>query len=154
MVRKYREPDQRLRDVNLYLYLRDPVLVQEMEKRHKAFSLPDTTASDIEGYLDTPRPENWYDLPAWERRSFAHGEWTGDERSCTLRIDKVCLKEIKYELFDDKSDRDLRIGAILDSLPGWKKGPKGRNKAYANWSMQMWVRIGSPEDPDAEPPIP
>ena len=64
-----------------------------------------------------------------------------------MQINKVCIKELRFELFGDKSEKDLRIGAILDSAPGWRKAKtKRRNSAYAKWSMPMWVRIDSPED--------
>lgn len=143
-----REPGQAVGDVNLYLYLRDQRLEDEMEGRRQAFKLPDLDRTDILGYLNTPRPDNWYDLPAHERRNFARGDWIGDPSKCTLLINKVCIKELKYELFDNRDGKDLRIGDILDAAKGWKKGKPGRNKEYANWPMPMWVRIGSPEDPD------
>ena len=143
---EFREPRQAQKDVNLYLYLREDDLEAEMEERRQCYKLPDNDRNDIIGYLDMLRPANWHDLPAYERRNFAKGDWLGDYDTCTLRLDKVCIKELKAELFDNKPDKDLRIGDILDSIPGWKKGPKSRNRAYANWSMPMWVRIGSAED--------
>jgi hypothetical protein len=145
-MRQCREPGQSVNDVNLYLYLRDPKLEEEMETRRQAFKLPDLDRTDIIGYLETPRPDNWYDLPPHERRNFAKGDWIGDPSRCTLLINKVCIKELKYELFNDRDGKDLRIGDILDAAKGWKKGKPSRNKAYANWSMPMWVRIGSDAD--------
>jgi len=132
--------------VNLYLYLKENHLEAEMQKRREMYKLPDNDRVDVLGYLEMLRPANWYDMPAYERRNFARGDWLGDYETCTLRLDKVCIKELKYELFDGRSDKDLRLGDILDSADGWKKGPKGRNKAYASWSMPMWVRIGSEAD--------
>ena len=143
---EFREPGQGLQDVNLYLYLREDDLEAEMEKRRQSFKLPDNDRNDISGYLDTPRPSNWYEMEAYERRNFAQGDWIGDYDKCSLLINKVCIKELKYELFDGRDNKDLRIGDILDSLPGWKKGKSGRNKAYAKWPMPMWVRVGSEED--------
>lgn len=143
---EFREPGQAQKDVNLYLYLREDALEAEMEKRRQSFKLPDNDRNDILGYLDTPRPANWYDMEAYERRNFAQGDWIGDYDKCSLLINKVCIKELKYELFDGRDGKDLRIGDILDSLPGWKKGKSGRNKAYAKWPMPMWVRVGSEED--------
>jgi len=143
---EFREPGQTQDQVNLYLYLKENHLEAEMQKRREMYKLPDNDRVDVLGYLEMLRPANWYDMPAYERRNFARGDWLGDYETCTLRLDKVCIKELKYELFDGRSDKDLRLGDILDSADGWKKGPKGRNKAYASWSMPMWVRIGSEAD--------
>lgn len=143
---KFRENGQKQNEVNLYLYLKDDELEAEMEKRRQGYKLPDSDRIDVAGYLDTLRPANWNDLSAGDRRAFARGDWIGDPSSCTHQINKVCVKELRYELFDGRTDKDLRIGDILDSLPGWRKGKNGRNRAYANWSMPMWVRIGSEED--------
>lgn len=141
------EPGQSQDDVNLYLYLKDPRLDEQMEVRRQGYKLPDEDRTDIEGYLNTPRPDNWEDLPAYERRNFARHEWLGDYSQCHTLVNKVCIKELKYELFDGRSDKALRIGAILDNMPGWKKAKgKRKFKAYADWSQPAWVRIGSEED--------
>ena len=145
-MREFREPNQTQAEVNLYLYLKNDDLEAEMEKRRQGYKLPDADRVDVAGYLDTLRPANWKDMSAGERRMFAQGDWIGDPESCTYRLDKVCIKELRHELFAGRTDKDLRIGDILDSLEGWKKGKSGRNRAYANWPMPMWVRIGSPED--------
>lgn len=143
-----REPGQTQKEVNLYLYLREDHLEAEMEDRRQGYKLPDMEMADIAGYLDTPRPANWYELPAYERQNFARGDWIGDPETCTLTIDRVCIKELQYELFPNQKISGLRIGDILDSMPGWKKGKKRRNKAYASWPVTMWVRIGSEADQD------
>lgn len=149
-MKEMREPGQTIDQVNLYLYLKDQRLEDQMEARRQMFKLPDTDRTDIHGYLETPRPENWYDMEPYDRRNFAKGDWIGDPTKCTLLINRVCIKELRYELFDGKEGKDIRIGDILDNAKGWKKGKPGRNKAYANWPMPMWVRIGSPEDPDVQ----
>ena len=141
------EPGQSQDDVNLYLYLRDKRLNDQMEVLRQGYKLPDEDRTDIEGYLNTPRPDNWEDLPAYERRNFARHEWLGDYSQCHTLVNKVCIKELKYELFDGRSDKTIRIGAILDNMPGWKKAKsKRRFKAYADWPQPAWVRIGSEED--------
>lgn len=145
-MRQFRTPGQKQSDVNLYLYLKDDEMEEEMEKRRQGHKLPDSDRIDVAGYLDTLRPDNWNEMSAGDRRMFAQGDWIGDPKCCTYRIDKVCIKELRYELFGGRNDKDLRIGDILDSLPGWKKGGQGRNRAYANWPMPMWVRTGSAAD--------
>lgn len=147
-MRQFREPGQKQEDVNLYLYLKDDALEAEMEKRRQGFKLPDSDRVDVAGYLDILRPDNWDDMSAGDRRAFAQGDWIGDEARCTYRLDKVTIKELRHELFGGRNDKDLRIGDILDSLPGWKKGGQARNRAYANWPMPVWVRVGSDADPD------
>ena len=149
-LKRFWEPGQKQDDVNMYLYLQEKRLEAWMNSVREQYKLPDSIRADILGYLEQPRPENWYSMPTWERRYFAHGDWVGDEASCTMKINKVFIKELRYELFDEnKSDKDLRIGAILDSAPGWKKAKRqGRNSEYAKWPMPMWVRIGSEEDKD------
>ena len=147
---EFREPQQTQNDVNLYLYLKEDRLEAEMEKRRQNYKLPDSDRVDVLGYLEMLRPANWYSMPAYERRNFARGDWIGDKSTCTLQINKVCIKELRYELFDGRTDKELRIGDILDNAPGWKKGGKGRNSAYASWPMPMWVRIGSEADTQKE----
>ena len=149
-MREFRQPGQAMKDVNLYLYLKEDKLEAEMQKRREMYKLPDNDRVDVLGYLEMLRPDNWYDMPAYERRNFAQRTWLGDYDACTMKLDKVCIKEIKFELFGDRSDKDLRIGDILDNAPGWKKGGKGRNSAYASWPMPMWVRIGSEADTDKD----
>jgi hypothetical protein len=145
-MRRFREPGQKQSEVNLYLYLKEDALEEEMEKRRQGYKLPDADRVDIAGYLDTLRPANWDELSAGDRRAFAQGDWLGDEKSLTYRLDRVTIKELRHELFGGRNDKDLRIGDILDSMPGWRKGKNGRNKAYATWSMPMWVRIGGEWD--------
>lgn len=147
-MRQFREPGQKQTEVNLFLYLKEDELEAEMEKRRQGYKLPDADRIDVAGYLDTLRPANWQEMSAGDRRLFAQGDWIGDPATCTYRLDKVCIKELRYELFGGRNDKDLRIGDILDSLPGWRKGKSGRNRAYANWPMPMWVRIGSDADTD------
>lgn len=145
-VMEFHEPFQTLDDVNLYLYLRDPKLKEEMEARQNYYKLPEEDRMDVEGYLDTLRPDNWEELQPYERRNFAKGEWIGDKSTCHYRVNKVCIKELKNELFDGKADKSLRIGAILDNLDGWRKANKRRFPMYAEWPQPCWVRIGSDED--------
>ena len=101
---------------------------------------------DYSKYSSTMLYDAMGKLSAEERRAFARGERKVDPSLCTYRVDKVCIKELRYELFDGRTDRDLRIGDILDALPGWKKGKTGRNRAYADWPVPMWVRMDSEAD--------
>lgn len=151
-----RAPGQRLEDVELCLYLKDPQLRLDMDLRQKGFKLPEEDREEIEGYLDTLRPANWYDMSASDRRGFFQDAWLGDPKTCTMRLDRISVKEIRTELFCErpedtgrKTSRAFRIVDILDSTPGWKKGKKTKDRAYGSGSRQYWVRIGGVFDTDS-----
>lgn len=150
---EYRAPGQRLEDVELCLYLKDPRLDAAMTRRQMGFKMPEDDREEVEGYLDTLRPANWYDMTAQERRDFASGDWLGDVRSCTLRLDRISVKELRCELFRErmedtgrKTSRSYRLVDILDSTEGWRKGGKYRDDAYGSGVRQFWFRVGSEAD--------
>ena len=151
---EYRAPGQRLEDVELCLYLKDPELDKEMQARQRGFKLPEEDREDVEGYLDKLRPENWYEMSASDRRGFAQGDWLGDPAVCTLRIDRISVKELRMELFGErqedtgkKTSRSVRLVDILDSTPGWRKcQTKLLDPAYGNTPRQDWVRVGTELD--------
>lgn len=149
----FRAPGQRLEDVELCLYLKDPKLRKLMDQRQYGYKLPEEDREEIEGYLETLRPANWYEMSATDRRDFASGDWIGDPSTCTLRVDQISVKEIRCELFRErqedsgrKTSRALRIVDILDSTPGWRKAGKARDAAYGSGVRQYWVRVGSLAD--------
>lgn len=150
---EFRVPGQRLEDIDLCLYLKDPKLDKQMMNRQLGYKLPEEDRDEVEGYLDTLRPANWYEMSAQDRRDFASGDWIGDPSSCTLRIDRISVKELRCELFRErvedtgrKSSRSYRLVDILDSTPGWRKANKQVDLAYGSGARQYWVRIGSRED--------
>ena len=150
-----RSPGQKLEDVELCLYLKSPKLRAQMEQRQAGYKLPEDDREEVVGYLDTLRPANWYEMSAADRKGFAQGDWLGDESACTLRIDRITVKELRCELFGErqedtgkKSSRAYRLVDILDSTPGWRKAKKIRDGAYGNGVMQCWVRIGSDTERD------
>lgn len=149
----YRVAGQRLEDVDLCLYLKDKVLDKQMMNRQLGYKMPEEDREEIEGYLDALRPANWYDMSAADRRDFFSGDWIGDQANCTLRIDRISVKEIRCELFRErvedtgrKTSRSYRIVDILDSTEGWRKAGKRRDPAYGAGVHQCWVRVGSQED--------
>ena len=148
-----RLPGQRLEDVELCLYLEDKKLAKQMEARQMGYKLPEEDRDEIEGYLETLRPANWYELSASDRKRFAQGDWIGEESACTLRRDRISVKEIRCELFGErtedtgkKTSKSLRIVDILDSMPGWRKAGKARDPAYGSGAHQYWVRKGTEMD--------
>ena len=148
-----RQPGQRLADVDLCLFLEDKALKEQMEQRQQGYKLPEDDRDEVIGYLNALRPANWYDMSAADRKGFAMGDWLGDPSSCTLRIDRISVKELRCELFGErmedtgrKTSRALRLVDILDSTPEWRKVGKRIDPAYGNGPRQYWVRVGSPED--------
>lgn len=142
----YREPGQLESEVNTHLYLTGE-MEQSMTQVQTIYKLPDEDRIDVLGYLDTLRPDNWYDLPAYERQSFAQNNWVGDQEKCTLRIDRVSIREIAYELMrEERGSKTLRIGDILDSSEQWKKQGQARIKGYTKYPVPVWVRVGGAFD--------
>lgn len=140
-------------DVELKLYLRDNKLAREMSLRQNDYKLPEEDRDAVEGYLDTLRPENWYDLSPGSRRDFAQDIWVGDKSKCTLRIDRISVKELRCELFGERpedagtrSSRSLRIVDIMDNMPGWRKSCKKRVPGYGESVVLTWVRDSIKED--------
>lgn len=138
--------------VNLCLYLKEKDLASEMNRRCEEHKLPDDLKDDIENYLDRPRPSNWYDLDVYERQQFAQGNWIGDESTCTLTVNHISSKELRYELFGErvndvatKNSKSLSITTVMNAMPGWRSGRRITDKAYRS-RLKCWVRIGSEED--------
>jgi hypothetical protein len=150
-----RQPGQRMSEVEAYLFLEDKKLKNLMDARQLGYKLPEEDRDEIIGYLETPRPSNWYEMSPGDRRMFALGDWLGDSRICTLDIDRISVKELRCELFGErmedtgkKNSKSLRIVSILDSLPGWRKAGKARIPGYGSGVHQTWVRRGSRTDWD------
>lgn len=152
-MRQMKSPGVPWERLELMLYLKDPELDRQMKLRQAQYKLPEEDRDAVEEYLDTLRPENWYDLDASIRRDFAQNIWIGDKEKCVLRVDRVSVKELRCELFGEspedagrKSSRGLRLTGIMDTMPGWRKAGRTRVKGYPGSKPQTWVRIGSPED--------
>ena len=150
---EYRAPGQAYEDVELMLYLKDPELDRQMKLRQAQYKLPEEDRDAVEGYLDELRPANWYDLDPSIRRDFAQDIWIGDKATCTKRIDRITVKELRCELFGERvedagtrSSRSLRLVSIMDTMPGWRKDIKKRIPGYGNALVQSWVRQGSEAD--------
>lgn len=139
--------------MDLYLYLREDDLEAEMEARRGMFKLPDEDRTDVEEYLNRLRPENWDDMSPAERRTFIQGDGVYDLSRCTYQLDRVCIKEVCYELFGrERGSKEYRVADILDSLPGWRKSARrAMIKAYGTTGRLVWVRIGGRYDSDVTP---
>lgn len=151
-MRACRIPGQPWEAVDLNLYIQDQALQKDMLRVQAGYKAPEEDRESVEDYLDELRPANWYDLDLSTRRDFAQDIWIGDKETCTLRVDRISVKELRCELFgerlDDagrKSSRSYRLTDIMDTVPGWRKAGKQRIKGYRG-ATQTWVRIGSEDD--------
>ena len=152
-MRAYRIPGQPWEAVDLCLYIQDPALEKDMLRVQAGYKAPEEDRESVEGYLDAPRPANWYDLDLATRRDFAQDIWIGDKETCTLRVDRISVKELRCELFGErledagrKSSRSYRLTDIMDTMPGWRKAGRQRVKGYPPCWTQTWVRIGAEDD--------
>lgn len=115
-------------------------VLAEITEEH---TVQDELESELQNYLDTPLPENWYDLTPETRRDFFRNALPGiTPDTCTLRRDRVCITEIRVELCGEDRTRsggnDLlsrRIANLMNSnrgtLRGWRKVKgKQRSKGY------------------------
>jgi len=102
----------------------------------------DELVGQLADYLDTPLPENWYDLTPETRRDYIQGMTVSDVTKATMRRDAVCLTEIRTEMCGEDRRRnggnDLlsrRLANLMNTLPGWRKGRKKETtKGYgAQW---------------------
>ena len=152
-MRACRIPGQPWEAVDLNLYIQDQALQKDMLRVQAGYKAPEEDRESVEGYLDALRPANWYDLDLSTRRDFAQDIWIGDKETCTLRVERISVKELRCELFGErledagrKSSRSYRLTDIMDTIPGWRKAGRRRVKGYPPCWTQTWVRIGAEED--------
>ena len=143
-VEEFWTEDKKLADVDLYLYLREDELEAEMTARRAMYKLPDEEKTDIMDYLNRLRPDNWEKLTPAQRRSFIRGDGVYDVAKCTYRLDRVCIKEVAFELFgEERGSRSYRIGSALDNAPEWRKSEaKMMVPGYGSSGRQVWIRKG------------
>jgi predicted P-loop ATPase len=142
-VREFWTPDKKLNEVDLYLYLRENELEEEMTERREMYKMPDEEKLDIIDYLDRLRPDNWEQLTPAQRRSFIRGDGVYDMTKCTYRVNQISVKEVAYELYgEERGSKAYGIGRILDNLPDWEKSPtRARVKGYGeHTSRPVWLR--------------
>lgn len=103
------------------------------EDEQAKYAVQDQTPGEVEMYLDTPVPPNWYDMSKEDRHGFFAGYSLIPEEKCTLVRDKVSIAEIRYELYGEGKSRsrgsDTLSGDIGKALRvlGWKRGKQGRS---------------------------
>ena len=126
------------------LWLDNAELRQDLAAVQERFTVEDSVRDDVLEFLDRPRPANWDDLSREARRDFIQGMSLADESKCTYRINRVCVAEIKYELYGmlggdrGRSELDYAISRALDSVKGWSC--KGRTTHRPWGSKVYWTR--------------
>ena len=130
------------------LWLDSEELREEWGQVVAARTVQDELEGLVEEYLERLLPENWAELSPEARRDFINGDAVTAGVACTKRRNEVCVTELRTELCGEDRRRqggnDLlsrRLTGIMNSLPGWEKGPK--KERTADYGPQ-WVyhRIG------------
>ena len=153
-MREKRRGGEALDDINLYLFIQDPALEDEMEERRQGFKLPDVDREYIEDYLDRLRPDDWDDWSPDDRAGFfsEDGLRKYDPDKCTYQLQVVTRKEILTELYDEdpkrvarggRSSMATRVQSLMDSLPGWRRDGTAKRD---NDRSTLWRRVGAGVD--------
>lgn len=104
--------------------------------------IQDELVGQLQDYLDTKLPENWYDLSVETRRDYIQGMTVLDPDKATMYRTEVCLTEIRTEMCGEDRRRgggnDLlsrRLANLMNTMPGWTKSKKKiKTRGYgAQW---------------------
>lgn len=133
------------------LWITDPEELALWQNAVDEHTVQDELASEISAYLDILLPENWDDLSTDERRDYIRGDSLIEQSSGTVRRDRVCVTEIRYELIGDdwrhKGGSDItsrRVANIMNVLPGWRRA---ESKQRTPFGVQVvYLRKGSRDD--------
>ena len=114
------------------LYL-DKELESEARKRQHEHREIDERVGLIEGYLNTPIPEDWYKKELYERRNYYLTDMEMRETGTWFR-EKICIPEIWYECFGRSlseltpyNTRDYHN--IMRNMEGWEED-KSSNQRF------------------------
>ena len=126
------------------LYLEDEYLKSAEEAQREAMEIDDRLGL-VEEYLNTLLPENWDEMPIYERRNFLSGDdfrFAGNRPVGTIQRMAVSNTEIWCECFENKLS-DLKkadsnaIATIMTKIPEWertteikRRPPYGRQRLY------------------------
>jgi putative DNA primase/helicase len=114
---------KRLKHEALMLSPEEEVLASMAQDNHR---IVDDEESTIIEFLDTPIPKDWYEKELYERQRYFNDSLSSKvkEEEGMLR-DRVCVKEILYELYELNGKVDLRdstrINKILQGLKNWER---------------------------------
>lgn len=114
-------------------------LEQEAKQQQELHAEADPWEGIVSEFVERQVPPDWLNRSIAERKLFWGGEF-GQYKGELVERDRVCAQEIWLEALGGESKgmrraETMRINAILDKMPGWKKyneafrfGPHGRVK--------------------------
>lgn len=106
------------------------------EDEQARYAVQDQTPGEVEMYLDTPLPANWYEMSKEDRRGFFAGYSLIPKEKCTLVRDRVSIAEIRWELYGEGKSKSRGYDTISGDvgkalrLLGWKRGTQRRLAEY------------------------
>lgn len=113
---------KKLGNESLYLSDKEEELAIIEQDKHRI--VDDEEGSIIE-FLNTPLPLDWYDKPIQDRLNyFIFLKSSPSKPEDTFIRDRICVKELSYELYGNKTvDRkeSIRLNKILEGLKDWEK---------------------------------
>ena len=114
--------------------------------------IQDELVGQLQDYLDTKLPENWYDMTVDSRRDYIQGMTVIDPSKATMWRTEVCLTEIRTEMCGEDRRRsggnDLlsrRLANLMNTMPGWLKSKK-KVKTRGYGSQWVYSRPKPPAD--------
>ena len=118
----------------------------ELAEMSRPHVVQDELESQLQDYLDTPIPENWYDLSPEHRRDYLNGDLPGiDPAAGTVRRDRISLTEIRIEMCGDDRRRnggsDLLSRRLANLMNTNKEWVKCRTKQRVPGYGIQWVYV-------------
>ena len=125
----------------------DAAMEREAAKAQQAALMYDEREGQVQDYLDTMLPADWYDWDLDQRRDyFSQRDVLEPEQQVgTLRRTKVSIMEIFVECFQrpkhywTRKDGD-EIAGIMARLPGWERPANATMRSKAYGRQKVYVR--------------
>lgn len=125
----------------------DAAMEREAAKAQQAALMYDEREGQVQDYLDTLLPADWYDWDLDQRRDyFSQRDVLEPEQQVgTLRRTKVSIMEIFVECFQrpkhywTRKDGD-EIAGIMARLPGWERPANATMRSKAYGRQKVYVR--------------
>ena len=113
------------------LILRGDVL-REAEERQRQALESDPREGQVQEYLDTLLPEDWYDRTVGQRVEWLNSDFEGrEEHPGVMQRSRVCNAEIWVECFHRSAGQmeakdSYAIAAIMQKIPGWHRSQRNK----------------------------
>ena len=113
------------------LILRGEVLKEAEERQRQALE-SDPKEGQVQEYLDTLLPEDWYDRTVQQRLDWLNSDFEARENHPgVMQRDRVCNAEIWVECFRRsigqlETKDSYNIGKIMKKIPGWRRSQKNK----------------------------